>query len=191
VTVSLPDIKKAARAASAGRRALAHGQADAALANRRLVAHVLSIPVIDIVSAYAAMRTEIDPAPAMVALHEAGLRLCLPVISGRDLPLRFREWRPGCRMEDGPFGASVPASGTWLEPELVIAPLLAFDRHGFRLGYGGGFYDRTLDALRAQRRTYAIGFAYAAQEMSDVPHDRSDQRLDAVVTDREVIHVAR
>jgi 5-formyltetrahydrofolate cyclo-ligase len=105
------------------------------------------------------------------------------VIEGRGLPLRFREWHPGAEMVEGAFGALIPASGDWLEPELLITPLVAFDADGWRLGYGGGFYDRTLQGLRARRRTLAVGLAYAAQQVSRVPHDATDQRLDAIVTD--------
>ena len=139
-----------------------------------------------IIAAYMAMRTELDPTPAMTALAQAN-RICVPVIEGNGQPLKFREWRPGCAMVDGPFGALVPADGDWLEPEIVIAPLVAFDAGGNRLGYGGGFYDRTLEGLRAKRPTRAIGFAYAAQQMGGLVIEPTDQRLDAVVTEAGVI----
>jgi 5-formyltetrahydrofolate cyclo-ligase len=120
-------------------------------------------------------------------LREQGARICVPVIAGEGLPLRFREWSPDCALVDGPFGAAVPAAGEWLEPDTLIAPLLAFDRAGFRLGYGGGFYDRTLEMLRAKRPTRAIGFAYAVQEVDEVPTEPTDQPLDAIVTEAGVI----
>ena len=86
-------------------------------------------------------------------------------------------------MVAGDFGALIPQSGDWIEPEVVIVPLVAFDARGYRLGYGGGFYDRTLEGLRAKRPTLAVGFAFAAQEMPRVPIEATDQPLDAIVTE--------
>nr|NIP74688.1 5-formyltetrahydrofolate cyclo-ligase [Xanthomonadales bacterium] len=90
-------------------------------------------------------------------------------------------------MVDGPFGARLPAEGAWLEPQLLIVPLVAFDRQCWRLGYGGGFYDRTLERLSAERRTLAIGLAYAVQQIDEVPRDPTDQQLDGVVTEQGLI----
>lgn len=132
---------------------------------------------------YMAMRTEIDPLAAMLA-HQGPV--CVPVIIAAGQALRFREWSPGCRMEMGAFGAEIPAEGAWIEPEVLIVPLVGFDARGFRLGYGGGFYDRTLQALRAKRATLAVGFAFAAQELPEVPIDEFDQRLDVMVTETGV-----
>jgi 5-formyltetrahydrofolate cyclo-ligase len=132
-------------------------------------------------SGYMPMRTEIDPLPAMAA-HQGPV--CVPVIIGAGQPLKFREWTPGCAMIPGEFGALVPADGAWIEPEVVIVPLLAFDMRGYRLGYGGGFYDRTLQGLWAKRATLAVGFAFGAQELAEVPIDGHDQRLDAIITEQ-------
>ena len=140
-----------------------------------------------IVSGYCPIRTELDPTPLMEALAGAGHRLCVPVIEGQGRPLSFREWTPGCAMIEGPFGASVPAEGTTLEPRILIVPLVAFDANCWRLGYGGGFYDRTLELLRACRATTAVGIAYAAQEVPSVPREATDQPLDAVVTEGGII----
>jgi 5-formyltetrahydrofolate cyclo-ligase len=144
-----------------------------------------------IISGFCPIRTEIDPTPLMAALHGAGHRLCVPVIQGRGRALGFREWHPGAEMIEGAFGAMVPAAGDWLEPRLLIAPLLAFDANGWRLGYGGGFYDRSLQGLREQRRTLAVGFAYSAQQVDAVPRDATDQPLDAVVTEHGPTRPAR
>lgn len=143
-----------------------------------------------VISGYRPIRTEIDPTPLMTALFEAGHRLCVPVIEGKGKPLSFREWTPETRMVEGSFGAEVPEDGDWLEPELLIAPLIGFDRAGRRLGYGGGFYDRTLQRLRAMRRTLAVGFAYAGQEVDEVPTDPTDEMLDAIVTEAGLIRPA-
>jgi 5-formyltetrahydrofolate cyclo-ligase len=140
-----------------------------------------------VVSGYMPIRTELDPVPAMAALDAAGARICVPVIAGRGLPLDFREWRPGVPLAEGPFGAMIPEAGDWLDPDILIVPLVAFDGRLNRLGYGGGFYDRTLARLRAAGPLRAIGFAYAAQELSGIPADATDQPLDAVVTERGVL----
>jgi 5-formyltetrahydrofolate cyclo-ligase len=140
-----------------------------------------------VASGYRRIRTELDPEPLMLALLKAGCRLCVPVIEGRGLPLRFREWSPGVRMQPGPFGAQVPVEGEWLEPDLLIVPLLAFDAAGRRLGYGGGFYDRTIARLRAAGPVHAVGWAYAAQEVPEVPADATDALLDAIVTEAGVV----
>lgn len=141
----------------------------------------------EVISGYCPIRTEIDVIPLMDALHAAGHQLCVPVIEAAGQPLLFREWTPDAQMVDGPFGARVPAEGGWLEPQFLIAPLVAFDADCWRLGYGGGFYDRTLERLRAKQRTLAVGFAYAAQQIETVPRDPNDQRLDGVVTEQGLI----
>jgi 5-formyltetrahydrofolate cyclo-ligase len=175
--------KARARRDAEARRATAASATAAAVALRHLSA-VLAGNGAKVLAGYMAMRSEIDPLPAMAA--HAG-PVCVPVIDGRGRPLRFRAWSPGAEMVPGPFGARVPASGAWLEPEVLIVPLLAFDRRGYRLGYGGGFYDRTLQALRAAGPRLAIGFAFAAQELGEVPSGANDQPLDLIVTEAGVI----
>lgn len=173
--------KTALRKTAFAARAEAFATASVDAANAVLLAEIGPVTG-QVIAGYMAMRTELDPTPAMTALA-AENRLCVPVIAGKGQPLAFREWVPGCAMVDGPFGAQVPAGGDWLEPEILIVPLVAFDRDCNRLGYGGGFYDRTLEMLRGQRPTRAIGFAYAAQELRDLVVETTDQRLDAVVTE--------
>jgi 5-formyltetrahydrofolate cyclo-ligase len=178
---ALKAIKAAARKAAFAIRkeAFAAGQGQAA----ELLADVLAAQGARPLSGYMPMRTEIDPLPAM-ATHQGPV--AVPVIIGAAQPLRFRQWTPEAVMIAGDFGALIPAEGPWIEPEVVIVPLLAFDARGYRLGYGGGFYDRTLEALRARRPTLAIGFAFAAQEVGEVPIDATDQRLDLIVTEAGV-----
>ena len=171
------DKGEARNAAFAARKAaFAAGQGQAA----DLLADFLAAHQGKALAGYMAMRTEIDPLAAMVA-HQGPV--CVPVIIANGQPLKFREWSPGCRMEMGAFGAEIPAEGAWIEPEVLIVPLVGFDARGYRLGYGGGFYDRTLEGLRAKRPTLAVGFAFDAQEMPEVPIDQFDQRLDAMVTE--------
>lgn len=174
--------KAAARQAAFAVRksAFAAGQGQAA----ELLGDVLSAYHDHALAGYMPMRTEIDPLPAMAA-HPGPVGV--PVILSAGQPLQFREWSRGCDMVTGTFGALIPQAGGWIVPAVLIVPLLAFDARGFRLGYGGGFYDRTLAALRAKAKTVAIGFAFAAQEIPHVPIDEFDERLDAIVTENGVL----
>lgn len=182
----LTALKAAARKAAFARRkgAFAAGQGQAA----ELLADFLE-PYRDWpMSGYMPMRTEIDPLPAMAA-HVGPVGV--PVILAPATPLRFRAWGPEVKMVAGEFGALIPEEGPWIDPQVVIVPMLAFDARGYRLGYGGGFYDRTLQGLRARHRVLAVGFAFAAQEVDEVPIDGYDQPLDAVVTERGVIRFGK
>lgn len=184
----LQEIKAAARKAAFARRAAAHraaGPGEAGLLSAVLAGH-RGVPL----SGYMAIRTEIDPLPAMAEAAAHG-PVGVPVIQGKGLPLKFSRWEPGCALKQGPFGAMVPEADEFFEPEILIVPLVAFDRQGGRLGYGGGFYDRTLQMLRARRPTLAIGFAYGAQEAEALPLEPTDQPLDMIVTEREVIDLGR
>ncbi len=174
----MDDLKALARKTAFGSRKAAFeaGQGQAA----ELLADLLAAHSGKVLAGYMPMRTEIDPLPAMAA-HQGAVGV--PVIVAAATPLKFREWGPGVAMIPGPFGAAIPAEGAWVIPDILIVPLLAFDARGYRLGYGGGFYDRTLQGLRAKGPTLAIGFAFAAQEVDEVPIDQFDQRLDAVVTE--------
>ncbi|WP_373447778.1 MULTISPECIES: 5-formyltetrahydrofolate cyclo-ligase [Haematobacter] len=134
------------------------------------------------IAAYLPIGSEIDPLPAL-----SGWPVCLPVVEGRGQPLRFRLWEEGAPLAPGPFGTSHPERGEWVQPRYLVVPLLAFDRGCMRLGYGGGFYDRTLAMLRALHPVRAIGFAFAVQEVPVVPVEDTDAPLDAVVTERETI----
>ncbi|MDD8021712.1 MAG: 5-formyltetrahydrofolate cyclo-ligase [Paracoccaceae bacterium] len=137
---------------------------------------------------YMPMRSEIDPRAAMAA-HPGPVGV--PVILGPGQPLIFRSWTPDAPMIEGAFGALIPETGAEITPRVLIVPLLAFDRRGYRLGYGGGFYDRTLEQLRAHGPVTAIGFAYAAQETPEVPTEPTDQPLDLIVTEVGVFAPAR
>lgn len=180
--MTLGELKAAARksAFAARKEAFARGQGQAAAILADFLAPHAARPL----AGYMAMRTEIDPLDAMAA--HAG-PVGVPVIVGAGQPLRFREWGPGCALIEGEFGARIPAEGAWLEPEVLIVPLLAWDRRGYRLGYGGGFYDRTLERLRTRHPTLAVGFAFAAQEVPEVPTEPVDQPLDAIITEEGVL----
>ena len=175
--------KKAMRAAAIARRKAAFAaDAGARLAARFLAAHRL--PPGTAVSAYWPMGSELDPRPLLHRLDADGQICLLPVVVGRGQPLLFRRWRPGSRLLEAGFKVMTPgpeaAEGV---PSLVLCPLLAFDRRGYRLGYGGGYYDRTLRRLRRAGAVTAIGIGFAAQEVPEVPTDATDQRLDGILTE--------
>jgi 5-formyltetrahydrofolate cyclo-ligase len=189
--VSLAEAKSAARAAAFARRKVAHGAVDPAPAQGLLAGLLAAEAPGTVVSLYDPIRTEIDPRPA-VAGAAGRLRLAMPVIAGPGLPLAFRAWSPGATMEPGPFGVAVPAVGDTLEPTVLVVPMLAFDRRGFRLGYGGGFFDRTLAGLRAGGgRVRAIGYAFAAQQVAELPVDPTDEPLDVIVTETGLLRPVR
>jgi len=139
-----------------------------------------------VIAAYSPIKDEIG---TLVLMHRASARearVVLPVVSGAGQPLIFREWTPTTQLTKGAYGAMIPPQECpELIPDIIILPLLAFDLKGYRLGYGGGFYDRTLEALRAEREVLAVGFGFAGQEMRNVPHEATDQKLDAIVTEVE------
>ncbi len=138
-----------------------------------------------VVSGFWPIKDEIDIRPLMIELFNQGCQLALPVVQGKGQPLLFRAWRPGDPLEAGVFGTLQPsAKRETLEPDALIVPLLACDEEGWRLGYGGGFYDRTLTGLRARRAVTAVGVGFDAQLVPEVPHGPSDQRLDWLLTDR-------
>ena len=137
------------------------------------------------VSGFWPIKDEIDIRPLMTYLHGEGCRLVLPVVQGRGQRLSFRAWRPGDPLEAGVFGTlQPPATCETLEPDALLVPLLACDAEGWRLGYGGGFYDRTLEDLRRRRKVTAVGVGFDLQLVPDVPHGADDQRLDWLLTDR-------
>ncbi|QMU57206.1 MAG: 5-formyltetrahydrofolate cyclo-ligase [Boseongicola sp.] len=136
------------------------------------------------VSFYWPIRTEMDPRPVMEEL--AGERVvCLPVTRGYEA-LTFRAWVPGTEMEVDSFGVETPKATELVTPEVLVVPLLAFDGHGHRLGYGAGHYDRTLDRLRPNGPVTAIGLAFEAQMAETLPIEPTDQRLDLIVTEDRV-----
>ncbi len=175
--------KSAARTAAFARRKEAHalGQGNAGYLSEVLAGY-RGVPL----AGYMAMRTEIDPTAAMEEAAAYG-PVGVPVIMGAGQPLKFRLWEPGCALITGEFGAMIPEKGGWMVPEIVIVPLVAFDLNGGRLGYGGGFYDRTLEQLRSTQSTMAIGFAYGVQEDAELPLEATDQPLDLIVTETGVI----
>lgn len=157
-------------------------------AGEALAGHVLAaVPAMPIaIAGYWPMGEEIDTRPALHALHAAGHRVLLPVTPRRGLPLSFRPWRPGCAMEAGRFGTQHPAAAETAAPDWLLIPLLAFDSHGNRLGYGGGYYDRTLAAMPG---AFRLGVAYAGQQVGMVPSGATDMPLHAIATEQGLLRL--
>jgi len=136
-----------------------------------------------VVSGFASLSDELDCMPLLAKLAQDGLQLALPLVTGKGKPLTFRAWLPGDDMDAGVWGIAQPkADKPVVEPDILLVPLLAIDRQGWRLGYGGGFYDRTLQGLRSRKPVLAIGLAYDEQVVDAVPHLDYDEPLDWVLT---------
>ena len=190
----LDDLKRAmreralaARAAwnqSTARAALSPGAAGVALMS--VVLRECPPPAGATVAGFWPLAEEIDTSPLLHALHAKGHPIVLPVTPKRGAPLTFRRWNPGDAMEAERFGTMRPI-GPEQTPSFLLVPLLAFDRRGGRLGYGGGFYDRTLPGLPGR---FALGCGFALQEVPEVPMGPRDERLDAVATERCVFRCA-
>ena len=165
-----PDVRKAAAEAIAAQR------------------FPLVIAPSVIVSGFMPLKSEINPLPLLQKLAAAGARLALPAIAGRGKPLIMRAWEFGSALDRGQWGIREPKpDAPDVEPDILLVPLLAFDREGFRLGYGAGYYDMTIHRLRALKPVTAVGIAFAAQEVPKIPTTLRDERLDLVLTEREVI----
>lgn len=183
---SLEAHKRAARSACLKARAELHEkhklEAPLALARTGLDFTGLKPPLV--VSGFHPFKSEIDVLPLLARLTSEGWATALPIVKAERQPLIFRQWAPGEPTVPGVWGIPMPAEDApEVEPDVLLVPLLGFDRWGYRLGYGGGFYDRTLAHLRQKKQVTAIGIGYAGQEMSFVPRGGMDQRLDYVLTE--------
>ncbi len=197
MTIADPAVAKAAlRLFVRNRRkqlALEHPEADwmiVEVARDPLTARFPS-PQGKVAALYAGIGAEIDARRHLAAwLIEQGWTLALPRVEGEDGCMVFRQWTPGDTLVHDEIGLNAPEeSRPALEPDLVIAPLLGFDREGRRLGQGGGYYDRALEALRARKDVFVLGLAYVGQETQGLPDEPHDQRLDAILTESEYIAV--
>jgi 5-formyltetrahydrofolate cyclo-ligase len=168
--VMLPEIRQAAAEAIAARE------------------FPLAIAPGTIVSGFMPLKSEINPLPLMQKLAGRGAQLALPAIAGRGKPLILRAWEPGAPLDRGQWGIREPkAEAAEVEPDILLVPLLAFDRAGHRIGYGAGYYDLTIARLRTRKAVIAVGVAFAIQEVAAVPATPRDARLDLVLTEREMI----
>lgn len=139
---------------------------------------------------YWPFKGEYDARPLARALHGQGMRLALPVVVERARPLLFRAWRPGARMTPGVWNIPVPAEGEPVVPDILLAPLVGFDRQGYRLGYGGGYYDRTLAAAAPAQRPMAIGVGFEASRLETIHPQPHDVPMDVIVTEAQAVRVA-
>ncbi len=179
------DEKKRLRSAAKATRAEAFARHGTAAAHS-IAAHGIGFAhdgAPAVISGFLPIGEEIDPMPLMEQLRNEGHRLALPVMEAKGKPLLFRAWAPGEPLAKVTWGIREPLpEAPAVEPDIVLGPLLAFDDCGYRLGYGGGFYDRTLARLRALKRVVSIGLAYDEQRVDAVPHSSYDERLDWVLT---------
>jgi 5-formyltetrahydrofolate cyclo-ligase len=182
--MTLDDQKKAARTVAFARRKAAFQTQAAGACGvlSEVLAGYRGVPT----AGFMPINTEIDPRPAMSEASAHGL-VGIPVIEAAATPLKFAQWTPDTALVEGAFKAQIPEQIDWMIPQIMIVPLVAFDRQGGRLGYGGGFYDRTLEGLRARGPVLAIGFAFAAQEAENLPLEPTDQPLNMIVTEAGVI----
>ncbi len=168
--------------------------AERAAGAERIAAHPFPLKIERgmIVSGFSPMKREINPVPLMRKLADAGVKLALPAIAGRGRPLIMRAWNFGDPMTSGQWGIREPVpEAPEVAPDILIVPLAVFDRTGHRIGYGAGYYDMTINALRAKKKVTAIGIAFAVQEIPQVPATERDARLDLVLTEREVIDLRK
>ncbi len=176
------------RSAFARRDALPPSERQAAAA--AIAARPFPVPVTPgaIVSGFSPLKTEINPLPLLRKLAEAGATLALPVVAGRGKPLIMRSYAFGQPLSEGVWGIREPKDDApEVDPDILVVPLAAFDRRGNRIGYGAGYYDMTIKRLRSLKPIVAVGIAYAAQEVPEVPITARDAPLDLVLTEREVI----
>jgi 5-formyltetrahydrofolate cyclo-ligase len=186
---SLANVKAAIRREAIARRdaipAPVRAAAAQALAERPFPC---ALPAGACVSGFMPLKSEISPLPLMRKLADAGAQLALPVVAGRGKPLIMRAFAFGDALVSGVWGIREPKpEAPEVFPDLLLVPLLAFDRQGSRIGYGAGYYDLTIAALRARKTIVAAGIGFAAQEQANVPTGPRDARLDLVLTEREVI----
>jgi 5-formyltetrahydrofolate cyclo-ligase len=184
------DAKAAMRRAALARRQAIGPDASAAF-SRRLADEGLRLARLwrpRIVSAFHPLRGEPDTLALLTALAADGFATALPVVIGRGSPLVFRLWQPGDPTRGGAMSIREPLEeAPAVDPDLLFAPLACFDRRGNRIGYGAGYYDRTLARLRAMKPIHAVGVAYGVCEVDAVPYETHDQSLDAIVTEQETI----
>jgi 5-formyltetrahydrofolate cyclo-ligase len=184
-TALKPELRKAA---TARRDALPADERAAAAQTIAARPFPVAVPQGAIVSGFMPLKSEINPLPLMRKLADAGARLALPVVAGKGRPLTMRAFAFGDELASGVWGIREPKpDAPQVFPDILLVPMLVFDRRGHRIGYGAGYYDMTITDLRARKSVLAVGIAFAAQEIAEVPITPHDARLDFVLTEREAI----
>jgi len=188
-TARVEDSKAALRIEAQARRdALPAAARKAAAETIAVRKFPLAVAPGTIVSGFMPLKSEINPLPLLQRLADAGAQLALPVVAGRGKPLIMRAWQWGEPLAAGVWGIREPKpEAAEVEPDILLVPLLAFDRAGHRIGYGAGYYDLTIARLRARKPVTAVGIGFAAQEIAEIPATERDARLDLVLTEREAI----
>jgi 5-formyltetrahydrofolate cyclo-ligase len=153
-----------------------------------LVLKTLEFTADSVIAGYWPLQTELDARPLMMVLAERGHTLCLPVVGEGQGFLSFKQWKPGVALERGRFGVMIPSKTSEVcSPTVLFVPLLAWNKDGHRLGYGQGYYDRTLAELRSRKIITAIGFGYECQYSETLPIEPTDQPLDAIITEQRIV----
>ncbi len=183
----IQSLKSQCRKAAFAARKEAHGLGLDQEANAQLTSFLKMQEDALTIAAYMPIRTEVSPLKSMEAMARRGRNICVPVVVAAGSPLEFHRWTPDCEMVEGAFGAMIPAKVDVLLPDVVITPLAAFDMGGYRLGYGGGFYDRSFEELSEFKKVQAIGYAYSTQEVMMVPREDTDYPMDAIITERGIL----
>jgi 5-formyltetrahydrofolate cyclo-ligase len=188
-TTTIEDAKAKLRREALARRDALPAEVRAAAAQAiALRPFPVAVPPGAIVSGFMPLKSEINPIPLLRKLGDAGAKLALPAVAGKGQPLIMRAFAFGETLASGVWGIREPKpDAPEVLPDILLVPLFAFDRSGHRIGYGAGYYDMTITALRAQKTIVAVGIAFAAQEIAEVPNTPRDARLDLVLTEREVI----
>ncbi|MFZ4124563.1 MAG: 5-formyltetrahydrofolate cyclo-ligase [Rickettsiales bacterium] len=161
---------------------------DIAKTSQAIARHFADHPILAFApscAGYYAMRGEVDVMPILAFMQNLNKKTALPRISEKDAPLTFHHWQAGEALETHTLGMKEPlASAPIVIPNIILVPLLAFDASGYRLGYGGGYYDRTMQALRTEAKApLFIGVAYSWQEVPQIPHETHDAKLDGILTE--------
>jgi 5-formyltetrahydrofolate cyclo-ligase len=184
---NIQNLKTLCRKAAFRARAEAHAAELDKKANAQLFNYLKTHDTNLVIGAYMPIRTEISPLMAMKKIWQRGYKICVPVVVKDGAPLKFLEWTPETKMVSGAFGAQIPEKSNFLIPDVIITPLAAFDTNGYRLGYGGGFYDRSFEEISNLKKIVAVGFAYSAQEVLLVPREATDYKLDAIITEQGIL----
>ncbi|MBT5239655.1 MAG: 5-formyltetrahydrofolate cyclo-ligase [Rhodospirillaceae bacterium] len=186
-----PEAKTALRSQMlAARKAMRAAEPDAPSNLTAQIVRTLDTIETLVIAGYVAIGDELDPSLALEALQNAGASIVLPVAGKSGDVLAFRAWQTGDAMEKGRLSTYHPAAKSEaIDPDVILVPLVAFDTFGYRLGFGGGYYDRTLPKLRAQKNIVAYGIGYDDQEVSRIPRESFDAQLDGVITPSRFIPV--
>jgi len=193
MNLSLDEHKQAFRITAKAKRLQAfQDQPQAGVEIAKTISEVLKLPANSKVSVFWPLAEELDTLPILHALHTAGHQVLLPIMQGAGKPLLFGCWAPGDQLVEAAFKTLEPSpEQARMTPDVMLCPLLAFDRKGYRMGYGGGFYDRSIAQIKAQGELCTIGIAFAAQEVDNIIIGEFDEPLHMIITEQEIIHTAR